>query len=43
MIYPLFEVGSGSYCKETISRMKEKLTVELYSGYKINDLKTHLI
>lgn len=41
MIYPLFKVESGTYCKKTISRMKVKFTVELYSGYESNDLKTH--
>lgn len=42
MIYPLFKIESGTYCKKTISHMKVKLTVVLYSGYEINDLKTRL-
>lgn len=42
MIYPLFKIESGTYCEKTVSHMKVKFTVVLYSGYEINDLKTHL-
>lgn len=41
MIYPIFEIESGTHFKKSISRMEVKFTMELYSGYEINDLKTH--